>query len=38
VSLDEEMINLTAQQQAYLAATKLLTTVQAMFDALLATR
>nr|WP_320015079.1 flagellar hook-associated protein FlgK [uncultured Desulfobacter sp.] len=38
VSLDEEMINLTAQQQAYLAAAKLLTTVQEMFDALLATR
>lgn len=38
VSLDEEMINLTAQQQAYLAAAKLLTTVQEMYDALLATR
>jgi flagellar hook-associated protein 1 FlgK len=38
VSLDEEMINLTAQQQSYLAAAKLLTTVQEMFDALLATR
>ncbi|NDY70499.1 flagellar hook-associated protein FlgK [Desulfobacter hydrogenophilus] len=38
VSLDEEMINLTAQQQAYLAAAKLLTMVQEMFDALLATR
>ena len=38
VSLDEEMINLTAQQQAYLAAAQLLKTVQEMFDALLATR
>ncbi|WP_320040933.1 flagellar hook-associated protein FlgK [uncultured Desulfobacter sp.] len=38
VSLDEEMINLTAQQQAYLAAAKLLTMVQEMYDALLATR
>jgi len=38
VSLDEEMINLTAQQQAYLAAAQLLQTVQEMFDALLATR
>ncbi|WP_321495797.1 flagellar hook-associated protein FlgK [uncultured Desulfobacter sp.] len=38
VSLDEEMINLTAQQQAYLAAAKLLTMVQEMFDAILATR
>ena len=38
VSLDEEMINLTAQQQAYLAAAQLLSTVQEMFDALLATR
>ncbi len=38
VSLDEEMINLTAYQQAYLAAAQLLQTVQEMFDALLATR
>ncbi len=38
VSLDEEMINLTAQQQAYTAAAQLLTTVEEMFDALMATR
>jgi len=38
VSLDEEMINLTGHQQAYLAAAQLLTTAQKMFDALLATR
>ncbi len=38
VSLDEEMINLTAQQQAYLAAAQLLTTVEEMFEALLAIR
>ena len=37
VSLDEEMINLTAQQQAYLAAAQLLTTVEEMYEALLAT-
>ncbi len=37
VSLDEEMINLTAQQQAYTAAAQLLTTVEEMFDALMAT-
>ncbi len=35
VSLDEEMINLTAQQQAYSAAAQLLTTVDEMFQALI---
>jgi len=35
VSLDEEMINLTAQQQAYAAAAQLLTTVDEMFEALI---
>ncbi len=38
VSLDEEMIKLTAQQAAYNAAAKLLTVVDEMFDALLAIR
>jgi flagellar hook-associated protein 1 FlgK len=38
VSLDEEMIKLTAQQQAYSAAAQLLSTVDEMFDALMATR
>jgi len=38
VSLDEEMIKLTAQQQAYSAAAKLLTVVDEMFETLLAIR
>jgi flagellar hook-associated protein 1 FlgK len=38
VSLDEEMIKLTAQQAAYSAAAKLLTVVDEMFAALLAVR
>ncbi|MCG8565403.1 MAG: hypothetical protein MI747_10020, partial [Desulfobacterales bacterium] len=38
VSLDEEMVNLTAHQQAYLAASKLLTTVDEMLSALLSIR
>ncbi|MCG8636983.1 MAG: hypothetical protein MI863_24335, partial [Desulfobacterales bacterium] len=38
VSLDEEMIKLTQQQQAYLAAAELLRTVDEMFQALLAIR
>ena len=38
VSLDEEMIKLTAQQAAYSAAAKLLTAVDEMFEALLAIR
>ena len=36
VSLDEEMIKLTAQQAAYSAAAKLLTTVDEMYEILLA--
>jgi len=38
VSLDEEMIKLMAQQQAYSAAAKLLTAVDEMFETLLAIR
>lgn len=38
VSLDEEMIRLTAQQQAYEAASMLLNAVDEMFDALLSLR
>ena len=38
VSLDEEMIKLTAQQAAYAAAAKLLTVVDEMFQTLLAVR
>lgn len=38
VSLDEEMIKLTAQQAAYSAAAKLLTAVDEMFETLLAIR
>ncbi|WP_022665846.1 flagellar hook-associated protein FlgK [Desulfospira joergensenii] len=38
VSLDEEMIKLTAQQAAYSAAAKLLTAVDEMFETLLAVR
>jgi flagellar hook-associated protein 1 FlgK len=38
VSLDEEMANLVKYQQAFIATSKILSTVEDMFDALISAK